>query len=694
MDLKEYAEQVLFGTTVADKLVDPGRLTDATPGPGLGTVTEPGRPPGLRFEDRGDRQRVKRVGAAVLDDPARAGRLLHAFANHELLAAELMSLVLLRFPHAPGPFRRALGQTLREEQRHLQLYLDRMADFGVGFGEVPVNRFFWSAVADVVDPLDFVVRMGLVFEQANLDFTRLYAARFREVGDEETAAILDIVHADELGHVRHGLHWFRTWKDPERDEFEAFAARLRPPLGPSRAKAPGYDRAERLRLGFTPTFLDQLEVWGRTRGRPPTVWCFDPTAETELAGRHPKAAVTALRRDLAGLMGALAATGDTVLVSRRPDAAFVADWQAAGLPEVEWMDAGDPPGDHLGGLAGRKLSGLQPWGWTPRSRARLAPLEPSLVATARLPQLPDRAAWSKATAHHLHDTLFSELAGSVERSAPPGDWLAPRAHLGRVIHEARELTHVADLGQGIVLKAPFSTSGGGLRRAPSTTLDEPTRRWLDKRLATGDGVVVAPWLDRIADLSFHLDLDAEGQATFVDWCRPVVDRRGQFLGAVLGRRLADLPADVRRFLFGDGRDPHRLRHLGARLARLLAPKLHTLGVNGPVGIDAFVYRHQGQLLLHPLVELNPRWTMGRVALALERHLHPGRTGWWQLVRAQDVGPLSEWAARLPRPRFERRHLHTGPLLTTPPTRCETFGSVLVAGDHLGDCRATLARLPT
>ena len=109
MELKAYAEQVLFGTTVADKLVDPGRLTDTAPGTGLGLVAEPGRPPGLRFEDRGDRQRVKRVGAAVLDDPARAGRLLHVarlHRAHKLVRDDISSFATKRHlkssPSPPG----------------------------------------------------------------------------------------------------------------------------------------------------------------------------------------------------------------------------------------------------------------------------------------------------------------------------------------------------------------------------------------------------------------------------------------------------------------------------------------------------------------------------------------------------------------------------------------------------------------
>lgn len=59
---------------------------------------------------------------------------MHFLANHELLAAELMALVLLRFPDAP---KRIPGRGLRamqEEQAHAMMYVRRMKDCGIAFG--------------------------------------------------------------------------------------------------------------------------------------------------------------------------------------------------------------------------------------------------------------------------------------------------------------------------------------------------------------------------------------------------------------------------------------------------------------------------------------------------------------------------------------------------------------------------------
>lgn len=44
--------------------------------------------------------------------------MFHFLTNHELLAAELMALVLLKFPDAPKDYRAGVYEAMREEQMH------------------------------------------------------------------------------------------------------------------------------------------------------------------------------------------------------------------------------------------------------------------------------------------------------------------------------------------------------------------------------------------------------------------------------------------------------------------------------------------------------------------------------------------------------------------------------------------------
>src|SRR5436190_24386877 len=127
MELREFAQRVLFSKTLEEKLETPQHLTDENPGMAIAAPAVPERPPELRFKPSHS-GKVNLPQGHCLDKPGERGRLLHFFANHELLATELMALALLRFPEAPPAFRRAVQQTLRDEQEHTRLYLGRMQE--------------------------------------------------------------------------------------------------------------------------------------------------------------------------------------------------------------------------------------------------------------------------------------------------------------------------------------------------------------------------------------------------------------------------------------------------------------------------------------------------------------------------------------------------------------------------------------
>ena len=118
MELRDFAEEILFATTLEEKLRAPEAITDERPGTPIVAPATPGRPPGLRFKSSRSRK-ADVPDTHRLEQQSERGGLLHFFANHELLATELMALVLLRFPEAPAAFRRTETSrgTLTPEKR-------------------------------------------------------------------------------------------------------------------------------------------------------------------------------------------------------------------------------------------------------------------------------------------------------------------------------------------------------------------------------------------------------------------------------------------------------------------------------------------------------------------------------------------------------------------------------------------------
>jgi hypothetical protein len=89
-----------------------------------------------------------------------------------------------------------------------------------------------------------------------------------------------------------------------------------------------------------------------------------------------------------------------------------------------------------------------------------------------------------------------------------------------------------------------------------------------------------------------------------------------------------------------------------RLTARLERELRAVNFTGPLGIDAFLFRDAtGVVRLKPVVEINPRYTMGRLTLELMHRVAPGSTGEFRIVnrgqlRALGCGGFGEFAARL------------------------------------------------
>lgn len=700
--LRALAERALFGATLEDKLASvEGALLDDAPGPALVSApAAPGRPPALRL-DRAPDDRLTPPSEAQLADPRARGRLLHAFANHELLAIELFALCLLRFPDAPASFRLGIAGALREEQAHLAGYLARMEALGVAFGDEAPSAFFWDTLAPVRRPLELVAGLSLTFEQANLDFAAHFAAEMRRVGDEETAALLDRVLADEVAHVRLGATWLGRWKDPAASLWDAWVAALPPPLVPRRARGRGaLQREARRAAGLPDDFVRALALSGESTGRTPVVHAFLPAFEHELAaswraGDAPPAAADAVARDLACLPVFLARKGDVVLVPARPAPAWLEALTAAGVEPPELVT-------DVAALADRPLSGLAPWGWSPGAHALLA----RLFAQVRTGWLPDRA-HAQALPRLASKAWAAERLAALLEARP--EW-APvvgpdaRADAGRVCADEERaraaLAAITDGGRRAVMKAPWGTSGRGALRVDGA-LDRAQATWLARTLERQGAVVVEPWLEREIDLSVQLDARADG-ARVVGVTRFFADRRGQYAGHVVGRFDAGLGQDARRLLSSrEGGAPSGLDVLLAA-ARAVGADLAAAGHRGPAGVDALLFRDvKGALRLRPLVEVNPRTTMGRVALALGERVAPGHVGLWLHVPAPRARKASHASLldlarcageRLPARVDARRRLVAGALVTNDPSSARTVLTLLVVERALEGCELALRQL--
>jgi uncharacterized ferritin-like protein (DUF455 family) len=180
-------------------------------------------------------------------------------ANHELQAVELFAFALCAFPDAPPALRLGLLHALADEQRHCRLYLERLAAHGGRLDDgAGLSGYFWRHVASFTSPLSFLCAQGLTLEQANLDFTLLYRDAFRAAGDEDSAGVLQVVHDDEVGHVKLAAHWVA--KLSGLTDLAAFEAHAPFPFTLARAKARRFDVAARRRAGLSDALIEAVRA--------------------------------------------------------------------------------------------------------------------------------------------------------------------------------------------------------------------------------------------------------------------------------------------------------------------------------------------------------------------------------------------------------------------------------------------------
>jgi hypothetical protein len=234
-----------------------------------------------------------------------------------------------------------------------------------------------------------------------------------------------------------------------------------------------------------------------------------------------------------------------------------------------------------------------PWGWTPsaagaggRAGAVVEPLPFETVARVN----------SKLWSHALEVELGVALKGAVT---------------ARTLEELNEAARRAcpRAGDKWVVKSPygFAARERVLGRGPA--VEGAQAAWAAKRLARGETLIFQPWLEVVREYGVVAEIARDGSHTILGVSDLQTNGAGTGTGYVLGR------APSRE----------RMKEL-EEIARVVCVRLYAEGYRGPVGVDAV--EHAGGL--HPLLEVNARYTMGFVAVAVERALKPSSPVLWSM----------------------------------------------------------------
>ncbi len=193
--------------------------------------------------------------------------LLHALAHIELNAVNLALDMAVRFGVDFGAeFVSDWLSVADDEAKHFLLLQDRLIALGGTYGDLPAHEGLWaSAVATKDAPLARLAVVPMVLEARGLDVTPAMIDKLEHVGDLESAAVLQVIYADEVRHVALGRKWFEfacaaQGLDPEPTWQNQVIAFFRGVL-----KRP-FNEPARTAAGMGPAYYEPLADWYEAMG--------------------------------------------------------------------------------------------------------------------------------------------------------------------------------------------------------------------------------------------------------------------------------------------------------------------------------------------------------------------------------------------------------------------------------------------
>ncbi len=332
---------------------------------------------------------------------------------------------------------------------------------------------------------------------------------------------------------------------------------------------------------------------------------FNPEHDIALASNldhfTPPHAARNLRRDLSFLPALWAGENDYVLVDD-VDAAWNGFRKTGIIKNCNFIVTSE-----LNTISSsNSLIVFEPWGWDSAIRKNL------IQAGVQSSLLPDDT--------HLNMIRqTSHRAWAAEHLLRPLRQMVNSVGLSETAHSMAEVRRFLAVHHQMVLKAPWSCSGRGIRYVSdgfdngfvsSFGLTKQMEGWVNNVLAQQGCIMMEPYYNKVSDFGMEFFSDGHGH---VRYCGLSVFKT--INGFYAGNMIEDEPAkeqELRKYI-----SLSVLEAVRQDIIKLLSVELGQK-YEGPFGIDMMLVNKDGTIVLHPCVELNLRMTMGHVALHLSQ----------------------------------------------------------------------------
>lgn len=266
------------------------------------------------------------------------------------------------------------------------------------------------------------------------------------------------------------------------------------------------------------------------------------------------------------------------------------------------------------------------WGWDSAIVERLR------QAGTNSDSLPSDAALSALSRKSERQTAHDLLRDI--RAISPDSFCGESA----ILHTTDAIGDYTSRHGHILLKAPLSGSGKGLRHANGLPLSASLLSWANALIRRHGYLTAEPYYDKANDFAMEFRADASG-CHFIGYSLFVTDHHGRYIGSKLmsDNQIEDiLSAHVPREAL------HAVSHYIIDHHTDIVPReWDTAHLPLYFGIDMMIVRDTDTTYkIHPCVEINLRMNMGIIAHELYRHrIASESTGYFRLIFFTDTESL-------------------------------------------------------
>lgn len=352
------------------------------------------------------------------------------------------------------------------------------------------------------------------------------------------------------------------------------------------------------------------------------LYWFNPTCETAIANGSetfvPARILLDFEDDLALLPMFFARETDVVLSSRKPSAAFRSMWEQSGFVFPSFYSE-----EEVITQQNCTFSGLKPWGWSPAAHFQLKKLKQCANTDFLYSKMANwtsehRRLFERKTAAEILSLFLSRFGEKPYCSTQ----IIPQ-----LIYSEDEVVRFLQQTGPSVLKSPLSSSGRGIQMIRSGKLNQTTSQWVKTVLKQTAYLTAEPLLNKKLDISFQFDISETGDVKYLGFVLFFTSTNGMYQGHLLNVPLSD---------FTDQISEEILNNTGNKLKQILAESDFDRIYAGKLGIDSMLIEQDGEILIHPCLEINCRMTMGLLAMHLSRFIHPETRGKFEIFSNRET----------------------------------------------------------